>query len=152
MLLNLMMVLNFRRQMSLPPRPPSGKISPGRPPPPSIQRTGRSQSVSLEASPKPQAQKPHRKGPVLPPRPNPGHRLYNQYTVREIPLNNFVIVFQIPLYKHIVSFLLSFNSFKFLMGLLPPTTTGVIQENCHFRCLNYYNWLTNCLSIQVQSL
>ncbi|XP_031132664.1 SH3 domain-containing protein 19 isoform X2 [Sander lucioperca] len=71
-----------RRQMSLPPRPPSGKISPGRPPPPSIQRTGRSQSVSLEASPKPQAQKPHRKGPVLPPRPNPGHRLYNQYTLQ----------------------------------------------------------------------
>ncbi|XP_039670796.1 SH3 domain-containing protein 19 isoform X2 [Perca fluviatilis] len=71
-----------RRQMSLPPRPPSGKISPRRPPPPSIHGTGRSHSVSLEASPKPQAQKPHRKGPVLPPRPNPGHRLYNQYTLQ----------------------------------------------------------------------
>ncbi|XP_042341564.1 SH3 domain-containing protein 19 isoform X2 [Plectropomus leopardus] len=59
----------------LPPRPPPAKTGPGRPPPP------RSHSASWEASPKPQAQKPHRKGPVLPPRPKPGHRLYNKYTL-----------------------------------------------------------------------
>ncbi|KAA8594654.1 hypothetical protein FQN60_011789, partial [Etheostoma spectabile] len=75
-----------RRQMSLPPRPPLAKTSPGRPTPPSVQRTGRSHSASLEASPKPQPQKPHRKGPTLPPRPSPGHRLYNQYTKNDVLL------------------------------------------------------------------
>ncbi|KAK1886648.1 SH3 domain containing protein 19 [Dissostichus eleginoides] len=69
---------------TLPPRPPPAKIGPGRPPPPSLQATGRSHSASLEASPKPQAQTPQRKGPVLPPRPNIGHRLYNKYTL-ELP-------------------------------------------------------------------
>ncbi|XP_062288235.1 SH3 domain-containing protein 19 [Scomber scombrus] len=67
---------------SLPPRPPPAKTGPGRPPPPNLQATGRSQSRPKEASPKPQTQKPHRKGPVLPPRPNPGHRLYNKYTLQ----------------------------------------------------------------------
>ncbi|XP_038569042.1 SH3 domain-containing protein 19 isoform X1 [Micropterus salmoides] len=66
----------------LPPRPPPAKTGPGRPPPFSPQATGRSQSSSWEASPKPQQQKPQRKGPVLPPRPNPGHRLYNSYTLQ----------------------------------------------------------------------
>ncbi|XP_033986417.1 SH3 domain-containing protein 19 isoform X4 [Trematomus bernacchii] len=65
---------------TLPPRPPPAKIGPGRPPPPSLQATGRSHS----ASPQLQAQTPQRKGPVLPPRPNPGHRLYNKYTL-ELP-------------------------------------------------------------------
>ncbi|KAI4832956.1 hypothetical protein KUCAC02_015890 [Chaenocephalus aceratus] len=69
---------------TLPTRPPPAKLGPGRPPPPSLQATGRSHSASLEASPKPQAQTPQRKGPVLPPRPNPGHRLYNKYTL-ELP-------------------------------------------------------------------
>uniref|UniRef100_A0A3B4G5X0 Osteoclast-stimulating factor 1 n=1 Tax=Pundamilia nyererei TaxID=303518 RepID=A0A3B4G5X0_9CICH len=45
--------------------------------------TGRSQSLSWDASPKLQPEKPHRKELVLPPRPNPGHRLYNKYTVRD---------------------------------------------------------------------
>nr|XP_046271325.1 SH3 domain-containing protein 19 isoform X3 [Scatophagus argus] len=67
---------------TLPPRPPPAKTGPGRPPPPNLQSTGRSQSAPQEATPKPQAQKPHRKGPVLPPRPNPGHRLYNKYTLQ----------------------------------------------------------------------
>lgn len=90
-LFNLMMVLHFRRlskSKTLPPRPPPAKTGPGRPPPPSLQTTGRSHSASWDASPK---QKPHRKGPVLPPRPNPGHCLYNKYTVREIPLHNWVL-------------------------------------------------------------
>lgn len=72
---------------TLPPRPPPAKVGPGRPPPPNLQATGRSQSVSWEVSPKPQAQKPHRKGPVLPPRPSPGHRLYNKYT---LPLSHAI--------------------------------------------------------------
>ncbi|XP_068583801.1 SH3 domain-containing protein 19 isoform X2 [Cebidichthys violaceus] len=67
---------------TLPPRPPLAKTGPGRPPAPSLQALGRSHSAHLEASPKPQTQKPHRKGPVLPPRPNPGHRLYNKYTLQ----------------------------------------------------------------------
>ncbi|XP_067441082.1 SH3 domain-containing protein 19 isoform X1 [Thunnus thynnus] len=67
---------------SLPPRPPPAKTGPGRPPPPSLQATGRSHSGPRQASPKPQTQKPHRKGPILPPRPNPGHRLYNKYTLQ----------------------------------------------------------------------
>ncbi|XP_035516466.1 SH3 domain-containing protein 19 isoform X2 [Morone saxatilis] len=70
------------KSKTLPPRPPPAKIGPGRPPPPSFKATGRSHSASSEASPKPQAQKPHRKGPVLPPRPCPGHRLYNKYTLQ----------------------------------------------------------------------
>ncbi|GAA6228091.1 SH3 domain-containing protein 19 [Lates japonicus] len=69
---------------TLPPRPPPAKVGPGRPPPPSLQATGRSLTAPPETSPKPKAQKPHRKGPVLPPRPNPGHRLYNKYTL-ELP-------------------------------------------------------------------
>ncbi|XP_054459796.1 SH3 domain-containing protein 19 [Anoplopoma fimbria] len=67
---------------TLPPRPPPAKTGPGRPPTPSLQATGRSQSVPWQGSPKPQTQRPHRKGPVLPPRPNPGHRLYNKYTLQ----------------------------------------------------------------------
>ncbi|CAB1429780.1 unnamed protein product [Pleuronectes platessa] len=68
----------------LPPRPPPAKAGPGRPPPPSLQAAGRSQSVPWDVSPKPQAKKPRGKRPVLPPRPKPGHRLYNKYTL-ELP-------------------------------------------------------------------
>ncbi|XP_047434908.1 SH3 domain-containing protein 19 isoform X2 [Mugil cephalus] len=64
---------------SLPPRPPPAKPGPGRPPPPSLQAIGRSQTVPTTNSPRP---KPQRKGLVLPPRPNPGHRLYNKYTLQ----------------------------------------------------------------------
>ncbi|KAK3507571.1 hypothetical protein QTP70_028647 [Hemibagrus guttatus] len=64
----------------LPRRPPSAKPAPGRPPPPrkdSIQRNSTLQSNKLRRN-------PSKKSPVLPPRPNPGHRLYNKYTL-EIP-------------------------------------------------------------------
>ncbi|XP_058240591.1 SH3 domain-containing protein 19 [Hemibagrus wyckioides] len=64
----------------LPPRPPPAKPAPGRPPPPrrdSIQRNSTLQSNNLRRN-------PSKKSPVLPPRPNPGHRLYNKYTL-EIP-------------------------------------------------------------------
>ncbi|XP_063739779.1 SH3 domain-containing protein 19 isoform X2 [Eleginops maclovinus] len=69
---------------TLPPRPPPAKLGPGRPPPPSLQNTGRSHSASWETSPKQPAQTSQKMGPVLPPRPNPGHRLYNKYTL-ELP-------------------------------------------------------------------
>jgi len=81
------MGLYFRKpsvNKTLPPRPPPAKTGPGRPPPPG-QSAGRAQSAPQQPSPKPQAQKPQRKGLVLPPRPSPGHRLYNKYTVRRIP-------------------------------------------------------------------
>ncbi|XP_056265943.1 SH3 domain-containing protein 19 isoform X2 [Pseudoliparis swirei] len=66
---------------TLPPRPHLAKTGPVKPPTPSLQAIGRSQSARWEASPTPQTQMPHRKGPVLPPRPKPGHRLYNKYTL-----------------------------------------------------------------------
>ncbi|TNM85806.1 hypothetical protein fugu_008077 [Takifugu bimaculatus] len=69
----------LNKTKSLPPRPPPAKSGPGRPPPPSIQSTGRSKSASWDTPAKNQS---HRKGPVLPPRPNPGHRLYNKYTLQ----------------------------------------------------------------------
>ncbi|XP_014890526.1 SH3 domain-containing protein 19 isoform X2 [Poecilia latipinna] len=65
--------------ISLPPRPPPAKTGPGRPPPPSLQAVGRSQSEPQRSSPKFKSQKPTKKGLVLPPRPAPGHRLYNNY-------------------------------------------------------------------------
>ncbi|XP_026215813.1 SH3 domain-containing protein 19 isoform X2 [Anabas testudineus] len=71
-----------RRTKTLPPRPSPAKPGPGRPPPPTLQATGRSLSVPWETSPKPQM--PPRKGPILPPRPKPGHRLYNKY-ILELP-------------------------------------------------------------------
>lgn len=65
---------------TLPPRPPLTKSGPGRPPPPHLEASGRSSSLQWETHPKPQ--QPQRRGPVLPPRPNPGHRLYNKYTLQ----------------------------------------------------------------------
>ncbi|XP_010886585.2 SH3 domain-containing protein 19 isoform X1 [Esox lucius] len=70
----------------LPPRPPPAKVGPGRPPPPRIDSPRQSPSfrrdpVSLPVPSAKQAQKPKKKGPILPPRPNPGHRLYNTYTL-----------------------------------------------------------------------
>ncbi|XP_057188198.1 SH3 domain-containing protein 19 isoform X2 [Triplophysa rosa] len=78
----------------LPPRPPPAKANPGRPPPPqkggSLRRPNDNtvpQGVSIKLQ-QPQSQQPNRrasrKGPALPPRPNPGRSLYNKYTL-EIP-------------------------------------------------------------------
>ncbi|KAM9315243.1 SH3 domain-containing protein 19 isoform 2-T2 [Pholidichthys leucotaenia] len=75
---------------SFPPRPPPAKPGPGRPSPPSFQATGRSHSATWETSPKSQAQKPQGKGLDLPPRPRPGHRLYNKYT---LPLPHGIAAF-----------------------------------------------------------
>ncbi|XP_046901905.1 SH3 domain-containing protein 19 isoform X2 [Hypomesus transpacificus] len=74
-----------------PPRPPPAKAGPGRPPPPRLDKTGRAPSThgAPGGSPSPkqpriQAQMPKRKVPILPPRPKPGHHLYNKYTL-ELP-------------------------------------------------------------------
>ncbi|KAJ8000653.1 hypothetical protein DPEC_G00182600 [Dallia pectoralis] len=74
---------------ALPPRPPPAKAGPGRPPPPRTDGPHQSPSFRRESfsAPAPsakQAQKPVKRGPVLPPRPNPGHCLYNTYTL-ELP-------------------------------------------------------------------
>ncbi|KAL6110862.1 sh3d19 [Pungitius sinensis] len=63
---------------TLPPRPPLVKTGPARPSVPNMQAIGRSQSLYLETPPKPQTQRRS----VLPPRPNPGHSLYNKYTLQ----------------------------------------------------------------------
>ncbi|XP_029005768.2 SH3 domain-containing protein 19 isoform X2 [Betta splendens] len=73
-----------RRTKTLPPRPSPAKSGPGRPPPPSLQVTGRSLSTPWETSPKPERQVPPRRGLLVPPRPRPGHYLYNKYTL-ELP-------------------------------------------------------------------
>ncbi|KAM7008708.1 SH3 domain-containing protein 19 [Tautogolabrus adspersus] len=67
---------------SLPPRPPPAKTGPGRPLPPSPQASSQSRLASWDVSPKLKPQMPQRTGPVLPPRPSPGHRLYNDYTLQ----------------------------------------------------------------------
>ncbi|XP_048855771.1 SH3 domain-containing protein 19 [Brienomyrus brachyistius] len=78
--------------ISLPPRPTGGKVlplcppptkaAPGRPPPP---QAGSPRHPSFHggrsAAPIRQRQGTAKRGPVLPPRPNPGHVLYNKYTL-----------------------------------------------------------------------
>ncbi|XP_063074299.1 SH3 domain-containing protein 19 isoform X2 [Engraulis encrasicolus] len=73
----------------LPPRPPQAKVGPDRPPPPRKEASQCPLSVSSEVkgalSNKPQHQdhkstKTSKKGPTLPPRPTPGHPLYNKYS------------------------------------------------------------------------
>ncbi|KAL4618139.1 SH3 domain-containing protein 19-like [Arapaima gigas] len=64
-----------------PPRPPPLKGAPGRPPPP---RPAPCRS-SPDSRPKQIShQGPQRKGPALPPRPSPGHPLYNRKTKEEL--------------------------------------------------------------------
>ncbi|KPP80342.1 SH3 domain-containing protein 19-like [Scleropages formosus] len=68
----------------LPPRPPPAKVGPGRPPPPKTGATHRSSfqaGTSVSTSRQRQSQRTSKQGPVLPPRPNPGHALYNKYTL-----------------------------------------------------------------------
>ncbi|KAM7366565.1 hypothetical protein PAMP_015998 [Pampus punctatissimus] len=89
----------------LPLRPPPIKSIPGRPPPPSISsgspvnqipppsRTSPVASVSPASQSSPsqsvtsnqmQGHRAPKKGPPLPPRPKPGHPLYNSYTKQEV--------------------------------------------------------------------
>ncbi|XP_064191394.1 SH3 domain-containing protein 19 isoform X1 [Anguilla rostrata] len=74
--------------MVLPPRPPPAKAGPSRPPPPGGQGFPRSSSqAGREPTLPPRSQSFRgsvKRGPVQPPRPNPGHPLYNKYTL-EIP-------------------------------------------------------------------
>ncbi|XP_055080505.1 SH3 domain-containing protein 19-like isoform X3 [Periophthalmus magnuspinnatus] len=67
---------------TLPPRPPLVRSDAGRPPSSWMEAAGRSNSAPWDSMPKPQPQAPTKRGPVLPPRPNPGHRLYNKYTLQ----------------------------------------------------------------------
>lgn len=92
----------------LPLRPPPIKSTPGRPPPPSINsappanqipppsktspapsvspasQSSPSQTASSVTSNQTQGQKAPKKGPPLPPRPKPGHPLYNSYAKQEV--------------------------------------------------------------------
>uniref|UniRef100_H2LU77 SH3 domain containing 19 n=1 Tax=Oryzias latipes TaxID=8090 RepID=H2LU77_ORYLA len=86
-LVDVMLVLHLRKpsmNKPLPPRPPSGKVGPGRPPPPKFGATNRAPSISLQPPPKHQEIKPNKTEMVLPPRPRPGHCLYNKY-ILELP-------------------------------------------------------------------
>lgn len=123
--------ITFRRlskSRSFPPRPPPAKTGPGRPPPPSLQARGR---ASTDASKK---QKPHRKSPVLPPRPNPGHRLYNKYTVSNPTVQLLTAsMWWIPL--DIFFIFTFFNSSLFLTPSPTSVTTAAVEANSHSRCL-----------------
>ncbi|XP_026798916.3 SH3 domain-containing protein 19 [Pangasianodon hypophthalmus] len=66
-----------------PRRPPPAKPAPGRPPPPRRDSIVRNSTLQSQHSTKVRHNL-SKKTPVLPPRPNPGHRLYNKYTL-EIP-------------------------------------------------------------------
>lgn len=114
----------FRRltkTKTLPPRPPPAKTGPGRPPPPSLQATGRAQSWNA-----PQKQKPPRKCPVLPPRPNPGHRLYNKYTVRHVQR---VPVETVVTFSILIS--LFFMRACFFFFVVAPASTSS-WDRCHW--------------------
>ncbi|KAG9344064.1 hypothetical protein JZ751_012543 [Albula glossodonta] len=70
----------------LPPRPPPAKGGPGRPPPPRAEVAPIAVPTQLgRVAVLPKRLQSHKgapkKGPVLPPRPNPGHPLYNTYTL-----------------------------------------------------------------------
>ncbi|XP_076872401.1 SH3 domain-containing protein 19 isoform X2 [Brachyhypopomus gauderio] len=81
---------------ALPPRPGGGRVPPARPPPARAGLDRPPQPRSFQQAPlqqgvlqRPPSQMQHRpsrtpskKSPVLPPRPNPGHRLYNNYTLQ----------------------------------------------------------------------
>ncbi|XP_062372575.1 SH3 domain-containing protein 19 isoform X2 [Sardina pilchardus] len=77
----------------LPPRPPPAKAGPDRPPPPrkeasqpptSVSSVAKGASPNLGQYQERRSSKTPKRGPVLPPRPKPGHLLYNKYTL-EIP-------------------------------------------------------------------
>lgn len=65
----------------LPQRPPLAKPTPGRPPQPRRDSVLRNSTLQSQQPNNPR-RSVSKKAPVLPPRPNPGHRLYNRYTVR----------------------------------------------------------------------
>lgn len=74
----------------LPIRPPPIKSIPSRPPPPAVNFHSSSNQIPSKAAPPPssspgntRAQKGGKRGPPLPPRPKPGHPLYNSYMVLE---------------------------------------------------------------------
>ncbi|XP_020567144.1 SH3 domain-containing protein 19 isoform X7 [Oryzias latipes] len=75
----------------LPIRPPPIKSIPSRPPPPAVNLHSSSNQIPSKAAPPPssspgntRAQKGGKRGPPLPPRPKPGHPLYNSYMKQEV--------------------------------------------------------------------
>ncbi|KAJ3614404.1 hypothetical protein NHX12_017978 [Muraenolepis orangiensis] len=66
---------------------PSTKAGPARPPPPCHDASGGGPPVPASqwgASRAAPTQKAKKNGPALPPRPSPGHRLYNKYTITNL--------------------------------------------------------------------
>ncbi|ROL53132.1 SH3 domain-containing protein 19 [Anabarilius grahami] len=142
----------------LPSRPPPAKTGPGRPPPPrrdGSQRRpsdpGPSQIVPAKQQ-QPQWQQQNRraskKGPALPPRPNPGHRLYNKYTKNEVlvlleELDSKTFECQVGNAKGTVQ--------KTHMKIITPLTNlpsnPLPQENSYFSGM-----VQNTGSLQVQAL
>uniref|UniRef100_A0A8C7WML7 SH3 domain containing 19 n=1 Tax=Oryzias sinensis TaxID=183150 RepID=A0A8C7WML7_9TELE len=75
----------------LPIRPPPIKSIPSRPPPPAVNLHSSSNQNPSKAAPPPSSspgntrtQKGGKRGPPLPPRPKPGHPLYNSYMKQEV--------------------------------------------------------------------
>ncbi|KAJ4949521.1 hypothetical protein JOQ06_021032, partial [Pogonophryne albipinna] len=80
----------------LPLRPPPIKSTPGRPPPPAVSSSANQTPPASKTSPAPSVstanqstnqvppQRASKRGPPLPPRPKPGHPLYNSYEKQEV--------------------------------------------------------------------
>ncbi|KAK1889692.1 SH3 domain containing protein 19 [Dissostichus eleginoides] len=80
----------------LPLRPPPIKSTPGRPPPPALSSSANQTPPASKTSPAPSVssanpstnqvppQRASKRGPPLPPRPKPGHPLYNSYEKQEV--------------------------------------------------------------------
>ncbi|XP_043088465.1 LOW QUALITY PROTEIN: SH3 domain-containing protein 19 [Puntigrus tetrazona] len=68
---------------SLPPRPSGGRLLPLRPPPIKVTKRPGSSSSPAATNQLPGSRVPKR-GPPLPPRPGPGHPLYQRYSSKEL--------------------------------------------------------------------
>lgn len=83
---------------ALPPRPPPAKTGPGRPPPPKKEASQPPAAVpSAAKGQERRSSKMSKKGPSLPPRPRPGHQLYNKYTVSTL---NCLLVTELVATEH----------------------------------------------------
>uniref|UniRef100_A0A3Q3RTZ5 SH3 domain-containing protein n=1 Tax=Mastacembelus armatus TaxID=205130 RepID=A0A3Q3RTZ5_9TELE len=124
----------------LPLRPPPIKSIPGRPPPPAISSASSanqippskispasSSSSQTSSSPPPpvsttQSQRVSKKGPPLPPRPKPGHPLYNSYVV------------QTHIYTH------TFHAHTFPQILVLIFQTSCLRNRNGPRCIALYDY------------
>ncbi|KAL7855843.1 hypothetical protein AOLI_G00194470 [Acnodon oligacanthus] len=147
-----------------PPRPPPAKTAPGRPPPPRrntvqlpVLQQGAPPLSSLQPLNK-QSRKTQKKCPILPPRPNPGHCLYNTYTL-EIPHGiaeldyNGTRTGELSFQKNEVLVLLNqidSNMFECQVG----DVKGTVQKS-HMKIItplsNHYNNANNPVPVQERS-